>query len=349
MGSYERGVGFAKPEKLTLRHGERSIAAALSARFGVEFVNALEIAPDALISSSPHDYRALLPREIGSGWIRSIVPAPGVEVALMDFSLRRPLSVDFSYGPTPIELGFWQMGRGIRYRYDFTSGVTRPNEAHLSRIPRPFSGDSYYPGGERIRGAGLSIEPELFWDWVATEEIPPSLEPLLTETDRIVIDRRAIPASLALPLLQLFDAGWSGAMSRLYCEAKVMEIVDLYLRHLSPQQSCRGSNGSQAETEGLHRAKQIVMSQFRDPPSLSQLARTVGVNEQRLKSDFKALFGTTVFGMVYELRMARARELVESSRYSVTEVAMQVGYSTPSAFSAAFKRKYGITPRQARR
>lgn len=39
---------------------------------------------------------------------------------------------------------------------------------------------------------------------------------------------------------------------------------------------------------------------------------------------------------------------IESWRYSITEVAAQVGYASPSTFSAAFKRKYGITPTEAR-
>lgn len=61
-----------------------------------------------------------------------------------------------------------------------------------------------------------------------------------------------------------------------------------------------------------------------------------------------AVFCTTVFGLLYDHRMAKALDLIEARRYSIAEIALRVGYASPSTFAAAFKRKYGITPKEAR-
>ncbi|MEJ2613172.1 MAG: helix-turn-helix transcriptional regulator [Candidatus Thiodiazotropha sp.] len=44
-------------------------------------------------------------------------------------------------------------------------------------------------------------------------------------------------------------------------------------------------------------------------------------------------------------RLSRARELLESDNYTVTDVAMMVGYSNVSHFIKAFKIRYGLTPK----
>jgi AraC-like DNA-binding protein len=44
--------------------------------------------------------------------------------------------------------------------------------------------------------------------------------------------------------------------------------------------------------------------------------------------------------------MEFARKLLLSNKYSVGEIGLRVGYSTPSHFIAAFKKKYGTTPKK---
>lgn len=70
----------------------------------------------------------------------------------------------------------------------------------------------------------------------------------------------------------------------------------------------------------------------------------VGINQTKLKSGFKQLFGTTVFGYLTDIRMEKARLLILSEKKNVGEVADLVGYQHPHHFAAAFKRKFGYSP-----
>ena len=62
---------------------------------------------------------------------------------------------------------------------------------------------------------------------------------------------------------------------------------------------------------------------------------------------FKAVDGRTIGEFVTAMRMARALELMQERRLSITQIAFEVGYEHSANFSTAFRRHYGMTPRQA--
>jgi AraC-like DNA-binding protein len=80
------------------------------------------------------------------------------------------------------------------------------------------------------------------------------------------------------------------------------------------------------------------------PPSLPELARHVGLNEFKLKTGFRTLFGTSVFAYLRAQRMELARRLLVQRGQSVTEVALRVGYANPSKFALAFRKHFGFPP-----
>ena len=65
-----------------------------------------------------------------------------------------------------------------------------------------------------------------------------------------------------------------------------------------------------------------------------------------LKEGFKQIYGTTVYGFLFDYKMELARKLLESGGHNVNEVGLKVGYSTASHFIAAFKKQYGTTPKK---
>ena len=66
----------------------------------------------------------------------------------------------------------------------------------------------------------------------------------------------------------------------------------------------------------------------------------------KLKEGFKQLYGDTVYGYHLEHKMEEARRMLASKQFNVNEVGLKVGYSTSSHFIAAFKKKFGTTPKK---
>ena len=106
---------------------------------------------------------------------------------------------------------------------------------------------------------------------------------------------------------------------------------------------------NQRDIERLHFVRSIIEREYADPPPIVELARRAGLNQQKLKCGFKLLFGMTVFECYQTKRLAIAADLLENHQATVTEAALAAGYEYPSNFAIAFKRRYGVQPKQLRR
>ncbi|ANH81817.1 hypothetical protein A8C56_13250 [Niabella ginsenosidivorans] len=58
------------------------------------------------------------------------------------------------------------------------------------------------------------------------------------------------------------------------------------------------------------------------------------------------MFGTTVFGMVAEVKMEQARQLLLSGEKNISEVSDLTRYSHQAHFTRTFKKKFGVPPRE---
>ena len=95
--------------------------------------------------------------------------------------------------------------------------------------------------------------------------------------------------------------------------------------------------------------KDILTTQLENPSSLLELAQQVGVSDRTLQRGFQELFGTTVFCYLRNLCMEQAEQLLRHQQMRVSAVAPAVGYCHLGHFTEAFKRKFGITPKQCQR
>lgn len=94
----------------------------------------------------------------------------------------------------------------------------------------------------------------------------------------------------------------------------------------------------------LLEARQFIESHHLNPIKTHDVANHVALSEYHFARLFKTAFETTVHQYVMRLRLDEARRLLESSDASVTNIALDVGYNSLSAFNHAFRRTCGITP-----
>ena len=153
-------------------------------------------------------------------------------------------------------------------------------------------------------------------------------------------------AASRLATMQLLSCAVDGPLRELYVEAKLYELLALRLQRLSG--ACRDEAPAiylnRYDRRHLDEAREILLTEACDPPSIRSLARRVGLNTTKLKSGFRNVFGTTIFGFVREVRMERALKLLSEGECTVSEAAASVGYRSLSAFSSAFHRRYGVLP-----
>lgn len=76
------------------------------------------------------------------------------------------------------------------------------------------------------------------------------------------------------------------------------------------------------------------------------LAEYVGLNMSYLSKLFAAETGSSIHEFIINVRLETAENMLKHSDYSYIEIAVALGFSSQSAFIAAFKKKNGITPKK---
>jgi AraC family transcriptional regulator len=100
----------------------------------------------------------------------------------------------------------------------------------------------------------------------------------------------------------------------------------------------------QVARERIERVIRILGQRLEEPPSLEALGREVGCSPYHLSRTFSREMGLTLPQYLRQIRMERAAELLKSGRFNVTEAALEVGYSSLSHFSHAFRETMGCCP-----
>jgi len=163
-----------------------------------------------------------------------------------------------------------------------------------------------------------------------------------------IIEVKETKTSVKAIIHQLFNQKINESLKSLYIKGKVYELLSLYL-------NTNDDNGSTEQCPfmvneetvlKIKQVKDIITSELANPPSLEELSKIVGLNIKKLKMGFKDLYGMPVFTFLFHYKMEHAKKLLSQEGNNVNEVALQVGYSTSSHFIVAFKKKFGITPKQ---
>ena len=141
---------------------------------------------------------------------------------------------------------------------------------------------------------------------------------------------------------------YRGGLGYLFLESKILELLSVYLSEVL-ELSILSSNSisiSRSDRDSILEAKRIIDRQLAFAPSCEELARQVNISMSKLAKGFSSLFGTSVHAYIIDQRLEKAAGMLLGSDLTISQIAMLVGYSKPSNFAAAFKRKYGVIPKK---
>ena len=84
------------------------------------------------------------------------------------------------------------------------------------------------------------------------------------------------------------------------------------------------------------------------PPSVAELAAECGLSTRHFFRQFKIATGQTLTRYVADRKISRAKQLLRQASPAIKVIAWDCGFDSPAAFSAAFRKATGLTPRQFR-
>ena len=162
-----------------------------------------------------------------------------------------------------------------------------------------------------------------------------------------IIEIKDTQPNLQVVLHQIDQKKENNPLNNLFLKAKTYELFSLYFSHTEENNKDNCPYFSNEDTlSQLKQAKNLVIEHMADPPSLEEIAKQVGLNIKKLKQGFKEVYGAPVFTFLLNYKLEYAKKLLLENNMNVNEIGLKVGYSTSSHFIAAFKRKFGITPKQ---
>ncbi|MCU0565698.1 MAG: AraC family transcriptional regulator [Oculatellaceae cyanobacterium Prado106] len=289
-----------------------------------------------------------VPSQLGRGYIREIELCPGLELAIFhetyagDLVFRdveHPHLVQFMVHLSGVVDSGDFLYQDATQSYIGGSGI-QPAVANFHRANQPEV------------GVNIHLQPHLLHQFFAapTGELLPELQPLLRGDDWQRVFSPRVTREMRSVVQQIIDCPFVGTTKRLYLQGKVFELMALQLEGMLSHQSTAPTGSLKPDMVArIHHAAEILRSHLESPPSQVDLAQQVGMGHCTLNKGFREIFGMTPFAYLTRYRMEQAERWLRQPGGSVADVANRVGYANPAQFAAAFKRHFGMTPRDCMR
>lgn len=283
-----------------------------------------------------------LPPHLGEGGFELLGDLATCYACITDVLYKKPCIVQEGVAEKMLEFGQFTQGEVTFYRQrselfpvDFGLNV-------LVNFPY-VTGYKRMAANRRLRNTGFVYREAFF------NRLPWPMPGDFWEAAAAVLN----PDVIRLPAVtliceQLHSCRLSGTALAIYIQGKGLEALALLLEYTYAH---RGSERrlTAEDRACLEQVAARLRAELRNPPTIPQLARSVGFGEQKLMTGFRRLYGDTVYGYVKRLRMEMAAELLHTTSMPITSIAKEVGYHGDGHFQQAFRAAYGTTPGGFRR
>ena len=148
-------------------------------------------------------------------------------------------------------------------------------------------------------------------------------------------------------LNDIFTNHEDSSMPLVYIATRVLRLLEGYLENFLKRDVVdRALTISSRDFESILKIEGLLHDNFGEVfPRIEKLARLALMSESKLKKIYKQAFGMGLYEYYQKNRMHKAKELLNSGEYSVSQVGSMLGYQNLSNFSSSFKKEFNQLPR----
>ena len=287
------------------------------------------------------------PPEHGEGFSRAIQLDEGLTAAIQHYRLNR----DGLFVRTPtkqfgvlIYLFQFDVGEaGIHYelnnqhRVEIDSGIyhtTRVVNAETSHELR-FSSSTW------VRGISFFLEES----WLK-KHTSGHLREVFAYLQKVDYFKEFVQAKQQRLLQEILRVPDDHPYMDVYLRSRLLRMLDKVLENMASRDTSElPEKLSESDFSMVQRVElQLIQNYTEAFPSIERLSRVALMSESKLKKLFKQSYGMGMYEYYQKNRMHKAREMILSRRYSITEVGTMLGYQNLSNFSAGFRKEFGCLP-----
>jgi AraC-like DNA-binding protein len=294
-----------------------------------------------------------IPRAHGKGVIRAVDFRDGLSMLIFDCFLRKDLKIRYrTKDLQPLRLifcvrnDFKHIIQADRMQYQLTnllgsmvSGTRQNDQVFL------------IPAEKEIHYYCIEIDRKRYNQKVGNtiSTLPVELRDVFSDTEgvRPFLYQGHFSLTIAQCIQNMSTTVYQGLVKRIYMESQTLEIMAMqvkqYIDDLAP--STRQSVLRKRDMELIIEARNRLLADLINPPTIRELAHLTGTNENKLKKGFRILYNTSINKLLQNERLSKAKLLIAEQSYPIREIARMVGYRHSGHFTAKFKKRFGCLPK----
>ncbi|QVY66354.1 AraC family transcriptional regulator [Polaribacter sp. Q13] len=161
---------------------------------------------------------------------------------------------------------------------------------------------------------------------------------------------KVIPSDLLLIISNVVSCSYQKDIKQVYLESKIKEIFSYLFSEMDTEINKKSEHKlSDFEYNQIIKSEKILNKNIHKSFKINDLSILTGINEHKLKRDFKLVFKSPVFTYLTNLRMEKAKTMLLKNNIDISDVAVAVGYKNPQHFTVAFKKKFNYLPSELKK
>lgn len=284
------------------------------------------------------DHTGLLPATMGEGSIKLMLLKNGLQVLLFDCSMNE----DVVYHRKKVNQNFYVM------RIDEASA-----ENHIAKSSLFFSNTNtewYYmmPANIRMRTMHVLFSKEWLLELLMNE---PKGEVLMSNVllSGSFYHYEILDSEYKRLLKEVTHRIKDSAFEQFIIYNCAMQMLERFFTRFYKKITVEHKT-IKASADELQRLKTVESEILKDfsftPPNISQLSRMAAMSPSKLKLIFKEVFGMPVYQYYQKHRMQKGKAMLITQKYSIKQVALQLGYTHVKDFNKAFQKHFDQFPEE---
>ncbi len=214
---------------------------------------------------------------------------------------------------------------------------------YLTFAPHGATGRYDVPAGARFHGIDIRIGLDFLerLGWLGAFAVTRGHPHHVASCGACWIGALSLPERIAGQAKSLLDSSLLNE-NDLAMEARCLDIIDAAIACVSsPAPLPAPTNRDRRRIEA---ARDILLDDLSRTWTIAELARRCGLSEKRLKAGFQKEFGKPVYRYLQLARLTEAKRMLAETDRNVTEISLEVGYTSTSHFARVFLREFGVLP-----
>ncbi|MEM6967434.1 MAG: AraC family transcriptional regulator [Bacteroidota bacterium] len=317
-----------------------------------KFIRSISSQIDAVSYADCMEEILELPSNLGQGKITGFSFSNGIGFVVFDCFLNEDWSLDFVNDfPAPLSLNFLTEGElwhafyheNIRYHLN-------PLQGSIAACPVDSIQNIILPSNQKILYTILSINRRKYLKKIdcLVDQMPDKLADVFSDVngEQSFFYQGNYSLSVSACIKKITHHKHKGLVRSTYIEGKVLELLSKQIKQYEDDLNTPNQQLMlrKYDVDKIKMARDILIKNIETPPTIQVLAKKAGINQQKLKTGFKAIFDKTINQYLRDERLEMASILLLQGN-SIKDTVHRIGYSNQSHFARKFKEKYGVLPK----